>query len=144
MKILIFIIFKTRYIQFRQIIRQSIILARLLITIQTIIPNLTLQKRTSSCQFLGFQDNNGIEFMACVLQELNNDTPKEQEKLLEYYKATITQYYNSYKNSVHILELFTLKNKYLGTLKKDRNIVKNIEEDYRYNFKVEPSYVPTA
>ena len=134
-------IFKTRYIQFRQIIRQSIILARLLITIQTIIPNLTLQKRTSSCQFNGFHENNGIEFAACVLQELNNDTPKEQEKLLEYYKATITQYYNSYKNNVHILELFALKNKYLATLKKDRNIVKNIEEDYRYNFKVEPEKV---
>jgi len=134
-------IFKTRYIQFRQIIRQSIILARLLITIQTIIPNITYQKRTSSCQFTGFGENNGIEFMACVLQELNNDTPKEKEKLLEYYKTNISQYYNNYKNNVHILELFSLKNKYLATLKKETKIIKNIEEEYRYNFKVEPEKI---
>jgi hypothetical protein len=134
-------IFKTKYIQFREIMKHCIILSRLLITIQTIIPILTLQKRTSYCQFINFEGNNGIEFMSCILQELNNDTPKEKEKLLEFYKSNILQYYNQYKNSIHILELFQLKNKYLSTLKKEKIIINNVEKEYRYNFKKIPEVI---
>ena len=134
-------IFKTGYIKIREIRRQCIICARLLITIQTIIPNLLFQKRTSSCQFSGFDGVNGIDFMACILQELNNDSPKESPALLEFYKASVNDYYTKYKNTTYILELFKEKYKYLLTIRKEKETIHNIEDEYRHIFEKEPEKI---
>ena len=117
-------IFEDNYKKQREYLKQSIICARLLITIQTIVPELVLKKRTSSCSFSGFENPHGINFSACILQELHSDIPRrresEQQTLLDFFKKSIQKYYDIYINNAHIRELFKVKHQYKQSMKKNR------------------------
>ena len=117
-------IFEDNYKKQHEYLKQSIICARLLITIQTIIPELVLKKRTSSCSFSGFENPHGIDFSACILQELHSDVPRRKEAelqtLLEFFKKSIQKYYDIYQNNAHIRELFKIKHQYSQSIKKNK------------------------
>ena len=95
-----------------------------MITIQTVVPELVLKKRSSSCSFSGFENPHGINFSACILQELHSDIPRRRESelqtLLEFFKKSIQKYYDIYQNNAHIRELFKVKHQYKKTMKKNR------------------------
>lgn len=134
-------IFESGYEKFREIKKQCIISARILICIQTIVPNLVIKKKTTSCQFFGFNGNEGLEYMACILQELNNDTPKDKLKLFEIYKNNIEEIYNDFRNTSYIRKLYNEKKKYLQTQKKDYLQIEIENNNYERIFIKEPEKV---
>jgi len=134
-------IFESGYEKFKEIKKQCIISARMLITIQTIIPSLVIKKKTTSCQFFGFNGKEGIEYMACILQELNNDTPKEKIKLFEIYKNNIEDIYNDFRNTSYIRKLYNEKKKYLETQKKDYLKIEIMNNKVERIFTTEPEKI---
>ena len=134
-------IFESGYQKFKEIKKQCIISSRILISIQTIVPSLTIKKKTTSCQFFSFNGNEGIEYMACILQELNNDTPKEKVKLFEIYKNNIEEIFNDFKNTAYIRKLYNEKKKYLETLRKDSLKIEIKNNEYEIIFTKEPEKI---
>jgi len=111
--------FEKKYKIFYEIKKQTIICARLLISIQVNIPNLILKNKTTTCQFNGFNEKDGIDFMACILKEVNSKVAIEKEDILGLYKKSIQEYYNDYKSFHYIKQQFQEKKDYLQSLKKD-------------------------
>ena len=134
-------IFESGFEKFKEIKKQCIISARILITIQTIIPSLVIKKKSTSCQFFSFSDKDGIEYLACILQELNNDTPKEQLKLFEIYKNNIEEIYNSFRNTSYVKKMYNEKKKYTDTQKKDYLQIELNNNQYEKIFLKEPEKI---
>ena len=101
--------FQQKYKIFYEVKKQSIIAARILISIQVNIPNLTLKNKQTLCEFKSFNEKDGVDFMACLLNEINKLVLVNKEDMLTKYKNFITDYYNDFKSYFYIQELFKEK-----------------------------------
>jgi len=120
--------FKQDYERFFKIKRSSIIISRFLIGIQTSIPPPVRKSKTTICPFYSFDKDNGINYMACILEEMNIVLLKDKTKSLEIFKTGILEEYNDFKHLTHIKELFKERHNY------DLNIIKRNEN---YKFKID-------
>jgi hypothetical protein len=106
--------FKIGYERFYKIKKNSIITARFLISVQTIIPSVVRSSKSTICPFNSFDDDEGITYMTCILIEMNLVLLKDKTKSEEIIKLSITEYYNDFKNLPYIKELFNKKKLYLA------------------------------
>ena len=116
--------FKVGYERYSKIRKSSIITSRFLISIQTSIPNPIRSSKSTVCTYYSFDGDEGITYMACILDEMNIILLKDKTKSIEILKATILEIYNDFKNLSHIRKLFLEKDKYLKELsKKTENLL---------------------
>lgn len=128
-------IFKVGYDRYSKIKRSSIIIARYLITVQTTIPPLVRSSKSTICPFYSFDGDEGINYMACILDEMQIVILKDDKiKKMEIFKTSISETYNDFKILTHIKELFIEKNKYLENSFKKADDFKlqneNVQENY--------------
>ena len=127
--------FKTGYDRFFKIKKNSILIARFLISIQTAIPSVVRSSKSTICPFYSFDGDEGINYMTCILSEMNIVLLKDKSKTEEVIKLSIIDSYNDFKNLSYIKELFNKKKLYdITEFKKiDSVIFKNEEEKFEYN-----------
>lgn len=135
--------FENKYKIIYEMLKESIIVSRILISIQVNIPNLEMVNKTTNCIFNGFNEKDGIDFFACILNELNNKKDIGEEDKLKKYKQFIKQYYDEYKSYYYIKELFKEKKKYILSLKRDKIYDKIEEKEQIYKFEKEPKKIDT-
>jgi hypothetical protein len=115
-------IFKGLYNRNKKLRKYSIIAARFLITVQTSIPVLKRITATSICPFNSFYDDDGFNFMACILKEMQFVEIKEQG--IEVYKSTLIESYNNFKKSIIIRNLFKEKEIYNSKIRDKKDYFK--------------------
>jgi hypothetical protein len=127
--------FKTGYDRFFKIKKNSIIIARFLISVQTAIPAVVRSSKSTICPFYSFDGDEGINYMTCILSEMNIVLLKDKTKTEEVIKLSIIDSYNDFKNLSYIKELFNKKKLYdITEFKKiDSVIFKNEEAELEYN-----------
>ena len=133
--------FENNYELYIEAQKQSIICSRILISIQVNIPNLIIKNKNTSCEFNGFNEKNGIDFFACILNELTKKEIIIGEDTLITYKNYIQENYNEFKKYYHIQTSIQEKKEYLLSLKKDKDtiIVNNSKKEIK--FETEPSKI---
>lgn len=136
--------FEQKYKIYYEIKKQSIIVSRILISIQVNIPNISIKDKTTNCQFFSFTEKDGIEFFACILKEINQKMSIDKENVLNTYKKFIKEYYDEFKSYHYIRELFKEKKKYILSLKREKKYEKNINENKKLNFKEIPKKMDDA
>ena len=104
--------FRTGYDRYLKIKKNSIICARFLISIQTAIPSVVRSSKSTICPFYSFDEDEGITYMACILDEMNVVLLKNKTKSMELLKASINECYNDFKNLSHIRDLYSKKKIY--------------------------------
>jgi len=121
-------IFKQNYDRTVKIKKSSIITSRFLISVQTSIPSIIRSSKSTICPYYSFEGDEGIIYMACVLNEMDIVSLKDKIKSLEILKISLIESYNDYKNLTHIRELFKNKKIYEIELlkKKESYKFKNI------------------
>ena len=127
--------FKTGYDRFFKIKKNSILIARFLISVQTAIPSVVRSSKSTICPFYSFDNDEGINYMTCILSEMNIVLLKDKSKTEEVIKLSIIDSYNDFKNLSYIKELFNKKRLYdITEFKKlDFVIFKNEEVELEYN-----------
>ncbi len=121
--------FKIGYERFFKIKKNSIIVARFLISVQTVIPSPVRLSKSTICPFYSFDDDEGINYMTCILIEMNLVLLKDKTKSEEIIKLSITEYYNDFKSLPYIKELFNKKKLYLAKeFEKTESLIVSNEE----------------
>ena len=96
----------------------SIISARLLLTLQSAIPEYTIINPTSACTYSGIEGEKGIEYISCILIAMKFFSEflskKTKEDNLIYIKMNIQKKYNSFKSDKNIRKLLYKKQDYLN------------------------------
>jgi hypothetical protein len=105
------------YEKYIKIKEKSIISARFLISVQTIIPGVTRQSKSSICVFYSFDGNNGINYISCLLEEM-----KIVIQDLDTIKARVLESYNDFIQLQHIKKLFRSKREYEDKLLNKTNL----------------------
>lgn len=108
--------FKIGYDRYYKIKKSSIITSRFLIAIQTSIPSIIRTSKSAICSFYSFDDDEGIIYMACLLDEMNIVLLKDKSKSMDIFKVSIQESYNDFISLPHIKELLNAKNTYLKEL----------------------------
>jgi hypothetical protein len=130
-------IFKQGYERIIKIKKNTIITSRFLISVQTSIPSVIRSSKSTICPYYSFDGEEGIIYMACVLNEMDTVSLKDKTKSLEILKISLIESYDDFKNLTHIRELFKnkkiyqielLKKKESYKFKEDGNGYKNIIE----------------
>ena len=101
--------FKTSYERYYKIKKNSIITSRFLISIQTSIEPIIRSSKTTICSFYSFDDNEGIDYMTCILTEMDTIILKDKTRSQEIIKIGLLEAYNDFKNMAYIKELFKKK-----------------------------------
>jgi hypothetical protein len=104
--------FKEGHERYVKIKKNSIISARFLIAVQTIVPTLSKTSKSSICPFYSFNDKEGIEYMSCILDEMKVVFLKDKTKSLEILTVSIEESINDYKQMPHIRQAFIEKRNY--------------------------------
>ena len=121
-------IFIDGYKRLRTIKKYTYITSRFLIAVQTIIPPLIKTSKSAICPFNSFDGEEGINFMACILENMELIMMKDKSKLFQIFKDAISESYNEFKDIVHIKELFKNKKVYDANIaKKKINISTELE-----------------
>jgi hypothetical protein len=137
---------KESYNLYYNIRKSCIISSRFLISVQTIIPIPLRSSKNTICPFNSFDDNEGIIYISCILQEMGMIKLRDKSKGLELIKINIDEVYNDFKNMVHIKKLFKNKKIYLKELenksvdykflnidiKKEKDLIEPIEVGNEY------------
>jgi len=105
-------IFDSGYKRYLKIKKSSIIVSRFLISVQTNIPTLIRTSKLTICPFYTFNGDEGISYMACILNEMKIVILKEEKQTFEILKISISESYNDFKNSIQIKKLFREKEDY--------------------------------
>lgn len=122
--------FKIGYERFFAIKRCSIIISRYLISIQTAIPSIMRSSKLTICPFYSFDNDEGITYMTCILQEMKIILLKDETKTMDILKSSISESYNDFKNIPYIKELFQQKKIYDLELKKKEDQINNINNTH--------------
>jgi hypothetical protein len=131
--------FKTGYDRFFKIKKNSILIARFLISVQTAIPSVVRSSKSTICPFYSFDDDEGINYMTCILSEMNIVLLKDKSKTEEVIKLSIIDSYNDFKNLSYIKELFNKKKLYdITEFKKLDSVIFKNEEQLEKNNSIIP------
>lgn len=129
--------FKEGYDNYNKIRRSSIITARFLIEVQTAVPNLVRSSKSTICPFYSFDGEEGLTYMACILQEMGVISLKDKGKAMEILKISLQDSYDEFKTLIHIKKLFKLKKSYLLEFAKKKDSFKFINQNIGDNKKEE-------
>ena len=99
-------VFKNEYDRYIAIKKSSIISARFLIEVQCAIPNAMRSSKFTICPFYSFDGDEGITYMACILDEMKVVILKDKTKAMEILKTGVKESYDDFKSLVHIRKLF--------------------------------------
>ena len=113
--------FKSGYSRYFAIRKNSIIISRFLISIQTTIPQIIRSSKSTLSSFYSFDGDEGITYMASILNEMGLILLKDKSKILEVLKISILESYDDFKKLPHIKKLFQDKKIYLDELKFKKN-----------------------
>jgi hypothetical protein len=130
-------IFKDGYEKYINIKRSSIISARFLISVQTNIPTLIRSSKSTICAFYSFDGEEGLNYMACILDEMKIVLLKDKTKSLEVLKIKLKDEYNEFITYLPIKELFKAKKIYdieISKKKSDYLFKNQIEEEKEEKF----------
>ena len=121
--------FKKQYKSQIEIIKIVIIASRLLITIQTSIPEYKRTAVGNKCIFNGFNGEEGINYIVCTLEllltmEYFNSKKTKSDERKDIIKEKFNKYYNKFKNDKTIKGLFLKKQEYNNKKNKSLDIVK--------------------
>ena len=111
-------VFKNEYDRYIAIKKSSIISARFLIEVQCSIPNAMRSSKFTICPFYSFDGDEGITYMACILDEMKVVLLKDKTKAMEILKTGVKESYDDFKSLVHIRKLFDDKKKFEEELSK--------------------------
>jgi hypothetical protein len=121
--------FKTLYKKNIRIKEVSIVASRLLLTIQTAIPDYTKNRTDIKCVFSTFDGEDGFDYMTCVVTEMKMFdgifSRYELKEKNEQIKKSIIYLYQQYTNKISIREAIQFKKDYLYDKEKIKNDIKN-------------------
>ena len=129
-------IFKNEYIKNRQIKKNCIITARFLISVQNTVPTLVRSSKGTICPYFSFNGDDGISYMACILEEMQLISFSDKTKIREIIKLSLQEEYNELKKLAHIQKLFKLRKEYELELSKKTKDFKFIPETKTKNIKL--------
>ena len=144
-------IFKNEYIKNIQIKKNCIISARFLISAQITVPTLVRSSKDTICPYFSFYGDDGLSYMACILEEMQIISYSDKTKIRDILKLTLLDEYNEFKKLAHIQKLFKIRKEYeleLSKKKQDfkfisevknRNIVYNEKNNINFNNEIEKS-----
>ena len=105
-------VFKSAYLKFVTLKRYSLIMSRLLISIQTAVPPYVKTKPMTGCSFTSWDGKYGVEYLACILREMKvmmfkdkDDKPKEIQ--LGEIIDEIFNLLRDFKDNICIKKLYT-------------------------------------
>lgn len=108
--------FKDEYNTYYNLKKNTIIAARFLINVQTVVPPYLRDSSRSPCPFISFNGLEGFQYIACILKEMNvitiNKGGDKTDNLLNILIKNIEDAYNSFKYNKTIHQLFIEKAKY--------------------------------
>ena len=105
--------FKDEYNTYYNLKRSTIIASRFLINVQTVIPPYQRDSSRSPCSFNSFNGLDGIQYIACILKEMNVITMTDKkDNLLNILTKNIEDAYNNFKYNKKIYNLFIERIKY--------------------------------
>jgi len=115
-------IFKNEYIKNKLIKKNCIITARFLISVQITVPILVRSSKNTICPFFSFIGDEGLSYMACILQEMQLISYTDKLKIKELLMQNLSESYNEFVKLSHIQKLFKIRKEYdLEISKKKRN-----------------------
>ncbi len=114
-----------QYEKYYKILYRCIIAARFLICIQTAIPSYIHTSTESKCPFISFNGKEGIQYIACILDELKfvDFDGTEYKTKLNTLEEQLYLSYKDFLQSRYILDLFYKKKEYDRDLQKKLDIV---------------------
>jgi len=110
-------IFKISYNKFVTVKKYSLIAARLLISIQTAVPPYIKKNPVSSCTFSSWKGKYGVEYLACILQEMKvliykDKDDKTRDILIREIIDEIFKFIRIYSDKVTIKKLYGKRSLY--------------------------------
>ena len=122
--------FNKSYKKYIIVNKLSIISARILITLQSAIPEYSITNPTSACAYTGIEDDKGFEYLSCILiaMKLFFDYfhKKDKDDTTIYIKNIIMKKYQTFKNDKNIRKMLYRKQDYLDKIKEKVSIVKSV------------------
>ena len=109
--------FKVDYDRYLKLKKSSIISARFLISVQTLLPPPIRSSKTSVCVFNSFDGNDGLTYISCVIEEMKLALLQDKSKTPIIIKDAITFEYDEYRKMIHIQKLFKERKDYDKSLK---------------------------
>ena len=134
---------KDAYLKYLKLRKSTIITSRFLISIQTAIPELIRSSKTTVCPFYSFNSNEGIEYMACILEEMKVVLLKDKTKSFEILKVGLEESYKDLKQLTHIKEFYKNKQIYDTEMQQKKDELKFTEEDTFNTELIEPEKLST-
>ena len=115
-------IFQKEYDTYREVKKNSIIIARFLIAVQTAVPNITIHNQIAICPFYSFDNDEGLIYMACIADKLKLVQFKNKTVVFDRFKEDIKKEYNEFLDFRSIKELFKKKEIYSKSISKKQGI----------------------
>ena len=113
-------LFEKEYTIYREMKKNSIIISRFLISVQTSIPSIHIHNQISMCPFYSFDNEEGIIYMACVADKLKLVEFKNKTVVFDRFKEDIQKEYNEFLKLIYIKDLFEKKKKYTQSMSKKK------------------------
>jgi len=108
--------FTDKYQNYSASKKYVMVAVRLLITIQTAVPPYIISKVLAKCPFMGLEENQGRDFMICLLEEMEVFDQKLKKKDPETFRENTQKHfdevYKSFLEKTHIQLLFSARKKY--------------------------------
>ena len=115
---------KASYSQYIKLKKSTIITSRFLISVQTAVPPIKRSSKSSICAFNSFDGNEGLEYITCILEEMEIILSRDKTKMFEILKIALKESYSDFKKLTHIKELFKKKYEYDSEIKKKEGNLK--------------------
>ena len=136
--------FREEYETIKNIRVNTIICARFLIAVQTVIPTIVRQSYVEDeCAFISFDGREGFEYMSCILVGLTQSQSASHIKktdVFENFFKKLEEAYNEFKSISYIRELFKSKKAYDTQFKKKLVQIQDIKPTVTIDL-IEPSAI---
>ena len=136
--------FKKRYKKIIRIKEVSIIASQILLYIQSAIPDYKKKKTDSRCPFSGFDGEDGINFITCIILQMNileDIFDKYDKDKNEQVKNTVSFLYKNFSNKPNIRQAIYLKKEYIKNKKKITEDIKREKLPVQKNIHLSNNFV---
>jgi hypothetical protein len=131
--------FRFQYEKYQREEKYSICAARLLIYVQTVLPNYVQESRKSICPFTSFYGDEGFQYFSCILNEIitsSEQTSESKEQRVMDLKKNIIKRFDMLRKQENIRSLYRNKNEYMIDLHKKKKLFLNGNEAVEVQTKV--------
>lgn len=139
--------FKFQYEKYQREEKYSICSARLLIYVQTVLPNYIQESRKSICPFTSFYGDDGFQYFSCILNEIitsSEQTSESKEQRIMDLKKNIMKRFELFRKQENIRSLYRNKNEYLIELQKKKKLFLNGNEAVEIHKETYPEISPLS